>query len=135
MATNSTDDPADLTDSEVAALHQVELGVEWFHRAHGALVEFHHNTGHAMEHLAEAEALLREGGHDDLADDVRDRYLPRGVIDGDRWSYDVLESFQEELLADLTRFEETARHEVADGDRHIAERRQEREWKRRARRD
>jgi hypothetical protein len=85
-----------------------------------------------MEHLAAAEMMLRESGHERLADDVRDRYLPRGVIDGDRWSYDVVECFEEGLLADVTAFEERAREEVAGGQRHVAERRQEREWKRRA---
>jgi hypothetical protein len=119
-------------EEAVEALHRVELGVEWLHRAHGSLVAFHHNTGHAMEHLAAAEELLREGGHEDLADDVRDRYLPRGVIDEDRWSYDVLECFEEGMLADVTAFEERAREDLTDGQRHVAERRQEREWKRRA---
>jgi hypothetical protein len=131
----STDEPAvgaELTESEVEALHEVELGVEWLHRAHGKLLAFHHNTGHAMEHLAAAEALLRESGHDDIADDVRDRYLPRGVVDGDRWSYDLVESFQHGFMSDVTEFAERTRREVADGRSHVAERRQEREWKARA---
>jgi len=123
---------AELTDTEVEALHEVELGVEWLHRAHGKLLAFHHNTGHAMEHLAAAEALLRESGHDDIADDVRDRYLPRGVVDGDRWSYDLVESFQHGFMDDVTAFGERTRREVADGRSHVAERRQEREWKARA---
>jgi len=135
MATDNTPSTPDLTDAEVDALHEVELGVEWLRRAHGKLVEFHHNTGHAMEHLAAAETRLRESGHDDLADEVRDRYLPRGVIDDHRWSYDVLESFETDFMVDLTAFEERARDHVADGHRHIAERQQEREWKERSRRE
>ncbi|MFC7132131.1 MULTISPECIES: hypothetical protein [Salinibaculum] len=123
----------DLTEAEQEALHRVELGVEWLHRAHGDLVEFHHKTGHAMDHLAAAEDELRDAGHKALADALRDEYLPRGVIDEDRWSYDVLEAYQEGFLADLTAFEERARDEVADGHRHVNERRMEREWKRRAR--
>jgi len=123
---------SDLSEAECEALHSVELGVEWLHRAHGDLVEFHHKTGHAMDHLADAEAQLRACGHTDLADALRDECLPRGVIDEDRWSYDVLESYQEGFLAALTAFEERARGAVADGQRHVAERRQEREWKRRA---
>jgi hypothetical protein len=123
----------EIGEREREALHQVELGAEWLHRAHGHLVEFHHNTGHAMDHLAAAETAFRECGRTDLADAIRDRYLPRGVIDDDRWSYDVLESFQEEFLADVTGFEARAREEVADGRRHVAERAQERAWKDRAR--
>jgi len=132
METDRTSDTTGLTETEVEALHEVELGVEWLHRAHGTLLAFHHNTGHAMEHLAAAEALLRESGHDDIADDVRDRYLPRGVVDGDRWSYDLVESFQHGFMDDATAFAERTRREVADGQSHVAERRQEREWKARA---
>jgi len=132
MATDSDRPGADLTELEVEALHEVELGVEWLRRAHGKLLEFHHNTGHAMEHLAEAEELLRESRHEDLADEIRDRHLPRGVVDEDRWSYDVLESFEADFMTELTAFEEFARMDLADGRRHVAERRQEREWKRQA---
>ncbi len=128
-----------LTDGELEALHRAELGVEWLRRAHGHLVSFHHNTGHAMDHLAAAEELFREAGHDDLADVLRDDLLPRGVVAerserGERWSYDVLEDFESGFLPSVVDFEADARDDLADGRRHITERRQEREWKRRARR-
>ena len=132
MAIDSDTPDEDLTDAEVEALHEVELGVEWLRRAHGKLVEFHHNTGHAMEHLAEAESLLRETGHDDLADEIRDQHLPRGVVDEDRWSYDVLESFQGEFMTTVSDLQEQTRRDLSDGRQHVAERRQEREWKRQA---
>lgn len=126
---DSGDSPStDLSDAEVDALHEVELGIEWFHRAHGHLVQFHHATGHAMDHLADAEVLLREAGYDDLADSLRDDLLPRGVV-GETWSYGVLESFQDGPLDDGTAFEVEARESIADGERHVAERQQEREWK------
>mgnify|MGYP006295143567 CR=1 FL=1 len=124
--------PDDLEEADRAALHSVELGVEWLHRAHGDLVRFHHQVGHAMDHLAEAEQQFRDAGRSDLADAIRDEYLPSGVIDDDRWSYDVLESYEEGFLAELTAFEAETREAVADGRRHVAERHQERVWKRRA---
>jgi hypothetical protein len=124
--------PADLTAGEREAVHSVELGVEWLRRAHGDLLAFHHEVGHAMDHLAEAETQFRAAGYDDLADAIRDEYLPRGVVDGDRWSYDVLESFERCVLEELTAFEERTRETVADGRRHVHERHQEREWKGRA---
>jgi hypothetical protein len=123
------------SETDVEALHEVELGLEWLLRAQGHLVEFHHATGHAMDHLADAERLLRDGGHDDLADELRDHHLPQGVVDGDRWSYDVLEDFQDGVLAAVQAFEADAREQVGDGTRHLAERRQERSWKERSRRD
>jgi hypothetical protein len=131
----------DLTDREREALHEVELGVENLHRAHGHLVSFHHSTGRAMDHLAAAEELLREAGHDELADRLRDDHLPRGVVppcDGEgatagRWSYDILEKFQATFLEDVVAFGDRVHDEVADGRRHVAERRQEAAWKERAR--
>jgi hypothetical protein len=132
MVSNS-DSAGELGERERAALHQVELGLEWLHRAHGHLVEFHHNTGHAMDHLADAEVTFRECGRTELADALRDEFLPRGVIDEDRWSYDVLECFQEGFLRDIEGFEELARERVAGGRRHVTERAQERAWKARAR--
>lgn len=133
--------PDDLTERERAALHEVELGVENLHRAHGHLVSFHHSTGRAMDHLAEAEELLRECGHDSFADELRDEYLPRGVVagpgaeGGGRWSYDILETFQETFLDDIVAFGRRVSEDVADGLRHAAERKQEADWKRRAKQD
>lgn len=123
------------------ALHEVELGVERLHRAHGYLVAFHHNIGRSTDHFADAERLLRRGGHHALADALRDEHLPRGVVPVDgacdvtagRWSYDVLETFQRSFLADVLAFGDDAHDRVAGGLRHSFERAQERDWKRRAR--
>jgi hypothetical protein len=129
-------DDGDLTETELTAIHRVELGLEWLHRAHGALVAFHHKTGHAMDHLATAEELFRESGHDELADRLRDELLPRGVVPRangpGKWTYEVLEAFEEGLYADARTFETAARRAVTDGHRHAAERRQQAEWRRRA---
>jgi hypothetical protein len=131
----TADDPS---DAELAAIHEVELGVERLRRAHGNLVAFHHDTGRAMDHLAEAERLLRECGHADLADDLATDLLARGVVDGadpaGRWSYDVLESFETTVMTDAVDFGDRAVETVTGGLRHARERRQERRRKRRARR-
>ncbi|MDF9744538.1 hypothetical protein [Natrinema salsiterrestre] len=121
-----------LSDTECEALHEVELGLEWVQRAQGSLLEFHHATGHGMDHLYRAKELLRATGHDDLADAIRTELLPQGVVDEDRWSYDVLENFQDGLLAETRSLERRVRRDLADGERHVRERRQEREWKHRA---
>ena len=122
----------DLAETDRRAVHEVELALEWFQRAQGQLLAFHHATGHGMDHLREGERLLRESGRDDLADAVRDDLLPHGVVDDDRWSYDVVEEFQGSLLAEARGLERRVREELADGQRHVQERRQERAWKERA---
>jgi len=125
-------EPPALSETELEALHEAELGAEWLRRAHGSLVEVHHATGHAMDHLHDAESTLRAAGHTDLADQLRDELLPSGAIE-DRWTYDLLETFEAGILDDVTGYERRVREELADGERHITERRQEREWKRRSR--
>ncbi|MDQ2050664.1 hypothetical protein RBH26_09200 [Natronolimnohabitans sp. A-GB9] len=122
----------ELTESEYEALHEVELALEWFQRAQGQLLAFHHATGHGMDHLRDAESRLRAAGHGDLADAIRDDLLPHGVVDGDRWSYDVVEDFQRNFLTESRALERQVREELADGERHVQERRQERVWKDRA---
>ncbi len=136
MATDdrATEPGPPVSETELEALHEVELGLEWAQRAQGCLIEFHHATGHGMDHLAAAEPLLRESGHDELADAIATTLLPHGVVDDDRWSYDVLENFQETLLAETVALERRIRRDVADGERHVRERRQERRWKDRANR-
>jgi hypothetical protein len=121
----------ELSEAEREALHSVELGVEWLRRAHGDLLGVHHKTGHAMDHFARAEEQLCDCGYEGLAEALRCEHLPRGAVD-DRWTYDLVETFEAGLLADLTGFEEQAREAVADGHRHVAERHQERAWRERA---
>ena len=130
--TRTDGEAPELDETEREALHSVELGMELLRRAHGDLVGVHHKTGRAMDHFARAEGQLRACGYEGLADAVRDRCLPRGAVD-DRWTYDLLESFEEGFLAEIADVEEHTREVVADGRRHVAERQQEREWRGRAR--
>lgn len=130
-----------LTESEVDALHSVELGIEHLHRAHGHLIAFHHSTGRAMNHFARAERELRRADYHGFADEIRDEFLPRGVLEGraaddrGRWSYDVVETYEAVFLNDIVAFGQRVCDAIAGGLRHAHERRQERAWKRRSRRD
>ena len=128
-------DREELGERERQALHEVESGLEWVHRAHGHLVSFHHAIGHAIDHFDDAESLLDGCGYDELATRIRDDQLPRGVLDDSTWTYDLLEAFQDGFLADVESLEADAREQIADGRRHVVEREQERIWKQRARRD
>lgn len=114
-----------LSERELQALHDVEVGSEWIQRAHGHLVGFHHSVGHGMDRLDVAERILRAEGHEALANTLRDDVLPRGVVD-DAWSYGILEAYQEGLLEETLEFERRTCDVLADGERHVNERRQRR---------
>lgn len=123
----------DLDGDELAAVHEIELGVEWLLRAQGALLQFHHAVGHAMDHLDDAEGLLRDS-HPVLADHLRDDLLPAGVTPEGRWSYELVEAFEEGHLVEAKQFRAHALAELTGGERHVAEQRQQRDWRERARR-
>lgn len=131
---------ARLDDREIEGLHEVELGIERVYRAHGHLVAFHHNIGRGMEDFVVAEPRTGEGSHGPFAETIRHDILPRGVFPGadvddpldGRRSYDLPESFQSMLLDDIITFADDVHEALVDGDRHLHERRQERDWKRRA---
>jgi hypothetical protein len=124
-------DATELTAAETEALHDCRLAVEHLYRAYGTLLAFHHRIGHAMDALAVAESTLRDAGHDDVADELRDRHLPAGPVD-DRWTYELVEAFEDGLLAELAAFDERVREDLAGGRRHVAEAEQKRRWRERA---
>lgn len=121
----------DLTDEERAALHDCQLGIEHVHRAYGSLLEFHHRVGHAMDRFHDAEERLRSAGHEDLADELRDRHLATGIVD-DRWSYEVVEAFERDFVDPIDGFEGRVRDRLADGQSHVSERHQQRAWRARS---
>jgi hypothetical protein len=84
-----------------------------------------------MDLLAEAEADLRAAGHDRWADNLRDHYLPAGAIE-DKWTYELVTTFREGFLADLTGFETSIREDIVDGVEHVSERQQQTRWRERA---
>ena len=123
--------PDTLNDAEQDALHEFQLAIEHVYRGYGALLEFHHEIGGAMGRMDEAESLLREAGHEEWANELRDDHLPAGAID-DRWTYELVDEFSQDFLEDVTAFEAAVREELADGHPHVTERAQQRRWRERA---
>lgn len=124
--------PEDLTEGELAALHDIQLGEEHLDRALGHLLAFHHEVGRGMDEFESARERLHREGHEDLARRLRDEVLPAGVVD-DRWSYEVVEAFREGLLAEGHAAAGAARERIADGALHVSERDQRRRWRDRTR--
>lgn len=128
------DTDPDLNETEREALHNLQLGIEKIYRGYGALLDCHHHVGGGMDYFADAEDQLREAGHTEFADELRDVHLPSGAID-DRWTYELVDEFRQGFLADVTTFEEGVRETLADGESHVTERQQQREWRENAESD
>lgn len=121
-------DNSDLSAAEMEALHDIQHATEHIYQGFGNLIAFHHKVGRAMDKLAVAEALLREAGHDEYADELREKHLPSGAVD-DMWTYEVVETVRHGFLADITDFDDRVRMELAGGNHHVTERDQQTEWR------
>ena len=111
---------SDLTEAEREAIHEVEAGIEWIHRAHGALVEFHHSVGHGMDHYDAAAEALAEG-HSDLAERFESDVLPAGLTEEGHLSYQLVAEFEGGFLATVEDATEATRAELVDGERYVVE--------------
>lgn len=110
-------------EATLEAVHQVEVAVEWIERAFGALLDAHHQVGHAQGLMLEAAAALREAGHGALGDRAENEVAPLDAAAG-RWTYQVVDEFRAHLLEPARAFEEEVRDRLADGVRHRLEARQ-----------
>jgi hypothetical protein len=120
-----------LTAAEREALHLLGLGLEHADRGFGSLVTAHHQFGRAMDRFDAAREQLRAAGHDELAAHLRDAILPAGAV-GDRWTYELVDDCRDGFLAEIVAAEAAIREALADGKRHVAEQRQQRDWRARA---
>jgi len=112
--------PPGMTDLEVEALGRLSDALETIERVRGHFYSLHQLTGHADFMLDRAEELLRQSGHPDLADRVRDELIGRNVIPG-RWTFQLVEEFDDGYYATFREVEAAARQKVAGGRRHLYE--------------
>jgi hypothetical protein len=110
----------DLDDATVTALGSLSESLETVEQARGLLYGFHQLTGKADRLLQDAVAQFREAGHTELADDLERDLVGRNVI-ADRWTFQVVEDFDASYWAAFRAFDQRARDELSDGDRHVLE--------------
>lgn len=127
-------EPTELSDVEKSALHDLQLGTEHIYRAYGRLLEFHHETGRAMDKFEDAREKLTEAGHDEFAEQLQNDILPAGTID-ELWTYEIVETVHDEFIQEATEFESSVRDALAGGQRHITEQEQQQRWRQRANRE
>ncbi len=112
--------PDDADDLTVEAAGRVREYAEWVVRARGRLYDFHQMMGHADGLLGEAVELLEQAGHRDLADGIRTELLGRNAIP-DRWSFEIVEAFDETYWRETRRWDDRVREELMGGHQHVHE--------------
>ena len=112
--------PDGASDETVAAVGKVSEALEWMERARGRLYDFHQMLGRTDVLMGEAADLLDEAGHPAHADLLRTEVVGRNVLDG-RWTFQIVEEFDELYDAPVRAAERRVRDEVLQGRRHVFE--------------
>ena len=112
--------PRGVDDATVEALGKLSEALEAVEEARGRLYGFHRLTGTADFAAGEAVDLLRGAGHAGLADEIARDLVGRNVLYG-RWTFQVVEEYDEHYYRTFKSLEERARGTLAGGRRHLHE--------------
>lgn len=112
--------PDGVSDATVEAVGKLSEAFETIEEVRGRLYGLHRLTGSADLALGEACDLLRQAGHPELAGRLEDELVGRNVLAG-RWTYQVVEEFDDGYYADFQRLEQQVRDELMQGRRHVFE--------------
>jgi hypothetical protein len=115
-----------IDDATVDALGKLSEALEVVEDARGHLYAFHRMCGTADLTLGEAVEAFRDAGLDAFADRLETELLGRNILEG-RWSYQVVEEYDDGYYAAFKGFDEQARAAWADGRRHTFEARMKEE--------
>lgn len=112
--------PDGATDECVAGVGKLTEALERVERARGRLYDFHQLIGGADEQIAEAADMLEAAGCDELARKLREDIVGLNVLPG-RWTFQVLEEFEETYYQPIKVAEEGVRNELLAGKKHVYE--------------
>ena len=112
--------PAGVSDATVEALGKLSEALEVVEHARGMLYGFHRMAGEADLALGEAVDALRKSGATELADTLETELVGRNVIEG-RWTFQIVEDYDDGYYSAFKTLEKRARVELADGRRHLFE--------------
>jgi len=112
--------PAGVDDATIAAVGKMSEALEYVERARGHLYSFHQLIGHADLLLGKACDELRTAGHGAIADRLETELVGRNVLHG-RWTFQVVEEFDDGYWTEFRDHEHRVRDELQQGERHVFE--------------
>lgn len=104
----------------MVAVGKLTAALEVVEQARGMLYGFHRMTGRGDNDLADALDALTDAGHPELADAIRTELFGRNVLAG-RWTFQVVEDYDDNYWTPLRSWERRVRDELMDGRRHVYE--------------
>jgi hypothetical protein len=112
--------PDGTSQETVDALGTLTKALETTERARGHLYAFHQLIGESDRRVEKAMHLLRDAGHTDWADRLERELFGRNVLDG-RWTFQIVEEFDDGYWTLFRQLEAAARDDLAAGRRHLRE--------------
>jgi hypothetical protein len=112
--------PDGVSDGEVRAAGLMSEAMERVERARGAIFEAHQLIGGADASLDDVVSALHESGHRELAAELARDLVGRNVLDG-RWTFEVVEEFDDGFYAHWRKWDRRLRDELTAGERHVLE--------------
>ncbi|MBH0780443.1 hypothetical protein [Nocardia bovistercoris] len=119
-ASSFTVRPDGVSDMTVAGLGKLSEALEMIERARGHLYSMHQLVGGGDLMLSEAADLLEKAGHGGWAARIREELIGLNIIEG-RWSFQVVDEFDDGYWSTFRCLERGAREDLAAGVRHIYE--------------
>jgi hypothetical protein len=112
--------PPGASDELVAAVGRLSEALEYIERVRGHLYSLHQLVGHADLLLDDVVEGLRASRQDHLAEQVQDELVGANVLGG-RWTFQVVEEFDDGYYATFRSVEKRIRDETMQGRRHVLE--------------
>jgi hypothetical protein len=112
--------PDGVTEETVDAVGKLTKALETTERARGHLYAFHQLIGEADRRVEKAMHLLRDAGHADWADRLEDELFGRNILEG-RWTFQIVEEFDDGYWTEFRRLETAVRDDLQAGRRHLRE--------------
>jgi hypothetical protein len=107
-------------DQAVEAAGRMTEALETLERARGHLYAFHQLVGSADAVLDDVLERLRADGPSRLADELERELVGRNVIEG-RWTFEIVEDFDDNYWSVFRDFERRVRDTLPAGRRHVHE--------------
>jgi hypothetical protein len=111
--------PDTASDEAVAAAGKMTEALETLERARGHLYSFHQLIGSTDLALDEVLDPLR-AENPALADEIERELVGRNVLDG-RWTFQIIEEFEDLYYSVFRDYERRVREALVDGRRHVYE--------------
>lgn len=112
--------PAGVSQETVDAVGKLTKALETTERARGHLYAFHQLIGEADRRVEKAMHLLRDAGHPDWADRLERELFGRNILEG-RWTFQIVEEFDDGYWTHFREVEAAVRDDLQAGRRHLRE--------------